>query len=570
VAKDYDRLKAIPLFASLREADLQYVGDILQEGFCPAGTFIIQQDGPSDKFFIIVDGEVSVLHSYGPDVRVGIRTLKKYDFFGESGLLQGRPRDATVEAISGTAYFYVEKPQFDEMLARLPSVKEQIEAASARRSKAFRLASFKGLGPDEVALWVAQRNLIPLIWQSLPGLVIWNSLVVALAVLAFFSTSIWREQWPALPWLLGAGAVVMFTLVWAWYLVDWTNDYLVLTNRRIIYKEVFGFLRETRQEIPIEAVQNVLLEIRGPIFKLLDLADISVQTIGGRLKFEHIRDAEDLMDRILDRRDMLKLEAKGVERDAISQELQKALSPVPSTQKSAWDILPAVVPKPAWLERLRASRQMRLEKTGEITWRRHWLFLAKRMVGPFVYLLLGIVAIPAGRLLAEPVIHGRLADLVIRGPLGWLLVLLVVIVPAFLWALWEYAVWGGDIYTLTDDRIIDIERFPLGLRGEKRRESQLDRIQDIDVDIPNVFSRFFNMGDVKIKTGAAGSDLTFRGVADPYSVQRDVFHRLAKLRRKEEERQRRQRFQEMITWLTVYDKLKVATSSGSGETETSS
>jgi uncharacterized membrane protein YdbT with pleckstrin-like domain len=398
-----------------------------------------------------------------------------------------------------------------------------------------------------------------------------NSLVVALAVLAFFSTSMWREQWPALPWLLGAGAVVVFTLVWVWYLVDWTNDYLVLTNRRIIYQEVFGFLREIRQEIPVEAVQNVLLETRGPIFKLLGLADITIQTIGGRLKFEHIREAEDLKDRILDRRDMLKLEARGVERAAMSQELEKALSSVPPTPKSAWDILPAVVPKPTWLERLRASRQMRLEKTGEITWRRHWFFLAKRMVGPFVYLLLGLVAIPAGRLLAEPVIQGRLAELVTRGPLEWLLILFVVIIPTFLWALWGYAVWGGDIYTLTDDRIIDIERFPLGLRGEKRRESQLDRIQDIDVDIPNVFARFFNMGNVRIKTGAAGSDLTFWGVPDPYSVQRDIFHRLAKLRRKEEERQRRQRFQEMITWLTVYDKLtRVAPQSGAGETEASS
>ena len=143
--------------------------------------------------------------------------------------------------------------------------------------------------------------------------------------------------------------------------------------------------------------------------------------------------------------------------------------------------------------------------------------------------------------------------------------------PSALWAWWEYAVWGGDIYTLTDDRLIDIERLPLGLRA-KRRETQLDRVQDIDVDVPNLLARLLDMGDVKIKTGAAGSDLTFLGVADPYGVQRDIFHRLAKLRRKRDEQGRRQRYQEMITWLTVYHQVTSSKTSQAGapEIETSS
>jgi uncharacterized membrane protein YdbT with pleckstrin-like domain len=217
-----------------------------------------------------------------------------------------------------------------------------------------------------------------------------------------------------------------------------------------------------------------------------------------------------------------------------------------STQPhSPWDLLPSAPSKPTWTERLWASRQMRLEKTGEITWRRHWLFLARRMIGPFVYLLVGAVII---------VVTERTIGLFKSLWSWWLLSLLVVIAPATFWAWWEYAVWGGDIYTLTEERIIDIERLPLGLR-EKRRESQLDRIQDIDVDIPNILARIFNMGNVKIKTGAAGSDLTFLGVFDPYGVQRDIFHRLAQLRRKQTERQRSQHFQEMIRWFKEYDNL---------------
>ncbi len=101
---------------------------------------------------------------------------------------------------------------------------------------------------------------------------------------------------------------------------------------------------------------------------------------------------------------------------------------------------------------------------------------------------------------------------------------------------------------------MDIERRPFGLK-ETRRESNLDRIQDIDVDLPNPLARLFDMGNVHIKTGAAGSDLTFRSVAHPHSIQRDIFHQLAELRRKEQEQERRQRGEEMSKWLAVYSQL---------------
>ena len=63
------------------------------------------------------------------------------------------------------------------------------------------------------------------------------------------------------------------------------------------------------------------------------------------------------------------------------------------------------------------------------------------------------------------------------------------------------------------------------------------------------------MGNVYIQTGAAGSDLTFNSVADPYSVQRDIFHRLARLRRSEDRARRQQTMEEITGWLVVYNEL---------------
>jgi hypothetical protein len=167
------------------------------------------------------------------------------------------------------------------------------------------------------------------------------------------------------------------------------------------------------------------------------------------------------------------------------------------------------------------------------------------MVGPVLYWLIG-----SGVML----VLGYLPKLGLAVWAWWLVFVLGVMTPAVLGALWEYGVWGGDIYQLTDERIRDIERLPLGLR-ETMRESELDNILDIDVEIPNILARFFNVGNVIIKTGAAGSDFTFLGLADPYSVQGDIWHRLAMFRRKKDQRQRSQRDQEMVTWFKEYHNL---------------
>ena len=190
---------------------------------------------------------------------------------------------------------------------------------------------------------------------------------------------------------------------------------------------------------------------------------------------------------------------------------------------------------------------MRVEKGEEITWRKHWLVLLRRLSGPF------IARVGGRRALVDDVVITPCIGAPLDPAMGCVVPLLAILV-ALVWGWWEFLVWGGDIYTLTADRIVDIERLPLGLR-EKRRESNLDRIQDIDVSVPNLLARMFAMGDVYIKTGAAGSDLTFQSVANPYDVQRDIFHKLANLRRAEEQSHRQQTMEEITRWLGVYNEL---------------
>jgi len=558
VAEDYLRLRAIPLFASLKDGELAYIGSIVQQTTYPANEAIITQGDQGETFYIVASGQVRVVRQDESGAKAVIRLLGQGRYFGEASLLYGEPRNATVEAAVPTALLYIEQDDFHLMVEKLPGVRKQLEATAGRRSKVLGLDHFDWQMPDETILWQAQRNVIPLFFESLGSLLVWHVLAVALAVASFIAIPRFGPLPAGWQWPLRIFAFMTVSLVWVWYAVDWTNDYLVLTNRRIVHIERYGILRETRKEIPIRAVQNVELYSGWPT-SVLGLADITIKTIGGVLTFTHIAEAEHLQSRILDQRALDQQAIHREDREDIRQSLIKALRPEslvvppppPPKPPDALAALPRVQPKKRARtpmgERWRSLRQMRVEKGEEITWRKHWLVLLNRLSGPILAVLASIALSAA--LILLPGVLDRLSL-----PSAAALMPLLAVPPALVWGVWEFLVWGGDIYTLTANRIVDIERLPLGLR-EKRRESNLDRIQDIDVNVPNLLARLFAMGDVYIKTGAAGSDLTFKSVANPYDVQRDIFHKLASLRRAEEKSRRQQTMEEITRWLMVYNEL---------------
>jgi hypothetical protein len=565
MATDYvSRLRAIPLFDSLSEADLGYINSIVGSASYSTDQVVFFVGEKSDKLYIIDTGQVRVRRRDSSGAETISRFLGPGQFVGEVGLLRGEPRNATVEAVVDTTLFTINKDDFLEMLARFPSTRVRLEVAA--RSREVPLSRFDWQEPDEVAVWVAHRNVIPFIFESLPGLALRLGIAVVIGVVAIYLGGL-EILSPAIQVLMIAAAVALFVLTWAWYIVDWTNDYLVVTNRRIVHVERYGLIREIREEIPVQVVQDVVLQRSGPLAAMLGLADITVASIGGKLSFTHAPRPEHIQQLILDQRTRIQHESRREERKAIRDELLKVVVPttlvqpveleqlVPSAQGAlvlvpvpeAQLVKPAPTPPaasaadtsqstvPSWRRRLRPA--IHPETPDDLIWRKHWLMLAKHFIGPTIVLLMILTA--------------SIILWLATGAAPWPLLF---ILPDIGYFWWEYGVWNGDVYILSTNRLIDIERLPLGLRSQ-RRESTLDRIQDIDVVVPNVIATIFDMGNVTIKTAAGGADFTFLSVPHPHTIQRDVFHRLAEFRRKEQEQERRHRFEEMAKWLKVYNEL---------------
>lgn len=90
-----DLTRALPRLTAEQVAEVS--PKLVRESYGP-GQVIIRQGDPADRFYIVLHGTAEVCHE-GQDGEIEtIATLKPGEYFGETGLIQNRPRSATVRA----------------------------------------------------------------------------------------------------------------------------------------------------------------------------------------------------------------------------------------------------------------------------------------------------------------------------------------------------------------------------------------------------------------------------------------------------------------------------------------
>ena len=109
-------LKSVPMFATFGENQLRTLVTLVSRRNAPRGSVIMREGDPVDSLYIVVAGRLKVMmgESDGKEVILGI--LGPGEFFGEMGLIDDRPRSATVIAIEPCELLSVTKRAFKKCL----------------------------------------------------------------------------------------------------------------------------------------------------------------------------------------------------------------------------------------------------------------------------------------------------------------------------------------------------------------------------------------------------------------------------------------------------------------------
>jgi MFS family permease len=117
------RVAHLPLFAGVSPSALEVALQRLQGVPVTAGSVVIREGDPADRFYIIESGRFAV-DQVDPGTRLTrrLRVMGPDEVFGELGLMHGAPRSATVTAETDGRLLALDGPDFLELLNAGPEV----------------------------------------------------------------------------------------------------------------------------------------------------------------------------------------------------------------------------------------------------------------------------------------------------------------------------------------------------------------------------------------------------------------------------------------------------------------
>ncbi|CAN5144514.1 MAG: cyclic nucleotide-binding domain-containing protein [Actinobacteria bacterium] len=108
-------LARVGLLSTLPGETLAKLADRMQRDEVAAGTVVIREGEPGDRFFVLLSGIAAVSQtSLG-----GRRVLRAGEYFGEVALAMGVPRTATVTAMTPCLVASCDEATFEELVRPL-------------------------------------------------------------------------------------------------------------------------------------------------------------------------------------------------------------------------------------------------------------------------------------------------------------------------------------------------------------------------------------------------------------------------------------------------------------------
>lgn len=527
-------LKKSHLFHGLDDSQLALVSAQMTELQVADGWHLSARNLQEDSLFMVVTGRLA-LSQASKHGRQELTTLVPGDYISENEMRSGNGKTIQVSAQEASTLLVMSREALRDVSRQFRTLKLNLEMTSESH-RLSRAVHFDWIQADEEIYFMARKHPI-LLWQALVGPMV---LLVAAVILLWFSLTGSSLILKALGWL-----AFIFSLGWGvWQWLDWGNDYYIVTNQRVIWLEKVIGIYDSRQEAPLTTILAVGVDT-DQVGRILDYGNVGIRTFVGRILFRHVNRPYQAAAMIEEHWSRSREYADREDAEAMKEAIRKRLGlPVPEAST------PAAEPEVAPMEVLPGVLQVmftnlfktRVETSTSVTYRKHWFVLVQQTWQPalFFFILSGALIFRFLFLAANQKLAGGSDTLI--------MLLVLALIADGLWWLYQFINWRNDIYQVTEDQILDIDRTPLG--SEQRKAAPLDNILSTEYKRIGLIQLLLNFGDVTITIG--GSQMVFENVSDPPAVQQDIDQRrVARMsgRRQAEKMAERDR---LADWFAAY------------------
>jgi len=545
-------IEQLAIFRNLDRETRRQITGFVSHCYFPGTHLLIQQGEEADSLWVLLEGHAAIraLDKNGNQLSSALAVGPTH--FGELALLGQVSQESTVEAEPGSMWLRFHWRDLEAVSTLLGvNLRPQLNIRTTRSIRPMQEAvqrKYDWLQPGEQVIIFSRRHWVAFLRKNLPGIILVAFLTafLVLALLLPGEQTILR----VIISLLLMGSI----LALAWGTLDYFNDWLVITNRRVMNQEKLLFVNETRREAPLEQIQNVDFR-SGWLGKLLNYGTMSIATAAtaGTISFDYTTNFRNLRTTIIEQRAQRLRHTTAQSKLTIQRVLEARLGLGFETPSRVYHGGPPALALTGWRKRVADSMNTRLRRQqgDRIIWRKHWLVLLPRLWFPLIVfggLLLLAILPPLSEAYGAPRESFPLLNaLTIVG--------VVLTLAALVRVIWVVADWRNDTYEVSNIEIAHVNRMPLGL-SEDRMSAGLGRIQNVSMSVPSPLHWLFNYGNVVCQTAAEMGAFIFYAVPDPRAVAQEILQRMDNYRRQEERDAARKRSQELPDWFEMYNRIE--------------
>jgi len=512
------------LFKYLSDEELGQLLPLFNPISLEKGEVLYRAGFPGRNFFLVVSGKMLIEDEHQNGIIINSR-----GHFGDRELNRDGMRKETSTALESTTLLAVNKRGFIAILSAYPSIRTRLSALKLS-TKILQRNEFPWIGSEEIVRFIDRKHTNVLYGQLLlPALFL--ILTTIGAILLHLNLGIFMV------------ITILISIVWGvWLWMDWRNDFYLVTSERAAWVEKVIWLHDQRREVPLQSILSVNIST-NQLQRMFGYGDVIIRTYTGNISMRNTSHPEVLLDLISEAQEIAKSRAQQTDKENINQAIRSRLGLSGETGSLAEEeeftdlnmeggpqLTETITPLQEFLNLFRA----RYELNGIITYRKHIFILFKNSW--WLWLLFVILMIS---------FFARLVKLIPIPSLALLSILLTVNVFALAYA---FADWANDRFQITDKQVIDLDRKPFG--RETKRSALLENILSLDYSRENIIQRLFDFGTVAINVGDI--ELNFEHVAQPISVQNEVFERYNAVIKDNELAESRRRRDDMVEFLAAY------------------